>query len=316
MPFVLGIDTSNYTTSCALYDSDKNEVVKLSKLLPVKEGERGIRQSDAVFHHTAQLHLLLEELLKDKNIKLDCVCASSVPRRQEGSYMPCFTVGAATARSISAALNVPYFDASHQQGHIMAALFSSGRNDLLKERFIAFHISGGTTEAMIVSPEKDDVLSCELCAKTLDLNAGQLVDRVGVYMGLTFPAGKAMEKYASVYGSLPKVRPSLKEGDCCLSGFENKLTSMYKTEEDRPKVSAYTLAYVEATVSAMAESIIEKRGNLPLVFAGGVMSNSIIRESITKKFSADFAKPDYSCDNAAGVAIIGYHKYINYLERG
>ncbi len=310
MPCVLGIDTSNYTTSCALYRSEDNSITKLSKLLPVKEGERGIRQSDAVFHHTAQLHVLLEELLKDKNIRIDCVCASSVPRRQEGSYMPCFSVGAATARSISAALNVPCFDASHQQGHIMAALFSSGRLDLVSSEFLAFHISGGTTEAMIVTPHSEDILSCEICAKTLDLNAGQLVDRVGVYMGLSFPAGKEMERYALEYNGKPlRVKPSLKGADCCLSGFENKLTAMYKSPDDRAEVSALTLAYVEATVSAMAEKLVEKYGEISLVFAGGVMSNSIIRQSILNKFRADFAKPDFSCDNAAGVAIIGYQKY-------
>lgn len=314
MSFVLGIDTSNYTTSCALYNSEDNSVVKLSKLLPVKEGERGIRQSDAVFHHTAQLHLLLEELLKNKNIRIDCVCASSVPRRQEGSYMPCFSVGAATARSISAALNVPNFDASHQQGHIMAALFSSGRLDLSSREFIAFHVSGGTTEAMVVTPDEEDILSCKLCAKTLDLNAGQLVDRVGVYMGLSFPAGKELEKYALEYGSLPKVKPSLKGNDCCLSGFENKLTAMYKSPDDRAVVSAYTLSYVEATVSAMAKAMLDKYGDLPLVFAGGVMSNSIIRQSIQSKFTSDFAKPDFSCDNAAGVAIIGYHKFLKFMK--
>ena len=62
MPYYLGIDTSNYTTSCALYNSDTDTVVHRKKLLPVKKGELGLRQSDAVFHHTVQLPELMREL--------------------------------------------------------------------------------------------------------------------------------------------------------------------------------------------------------------------------------------------------------------
>lgn len=309
MALILGIDTSNYTTSCALYNTEDKSVIQQKQLLPVKQGECGIRQSDAVFHHTKQLPELMHKLFEDVSEKIDAVCVSATPRRQEGSYMPCFTVGVSTARSLSAAMNIPLYDTSHQQGHIMAALYSAKRLDLLSEKFLAFHVSGGTTEAILVTPDKDDIFTCEIVGKTLDLNAGQLIDRVGVMLGLQFPCGKELEELATEYTEPIKVKPVLKGTDCCLSGFENKLRDIYEQSNDKVKTAAYALAFVEATISAMTEKFFEKYGRLPVVYAGGVMSDMIIRRELLKKFYADFAEPQFSCDNAAGVAVIGGYKF-------
>ena len=153
MSRILGIDTSNYTTSAALYDTESGEIFQSKMLLPVKPGEKGIRQSDAVFHHTAQLPQVISSL-KEKCGGFTQICAIGVstrPRSVEGSYMPCFTVGTGTAHVLSEILGVPLLKFSHQEGHIAAALFSSGRTDLLNGRFIAFHVSGGTTEALLVN---------------------------------------------------------------------------------------------------------------------------------------------------------------------
>ncbi|MBQ8000676.1 MAG: peptidase M22 [Ruminococcus sp.] len=310
MALVLGIDTSNYTTSCALYDSDTNTVLQYKQLLPVKQGECGIRQSDAVFHHTRQLPELIKQLFAEhKGKSIDAVCVSVTPRRQEGSYMPCFTVGAGVAQCIASAMGIPLFDVSHQQGHIAAALYSADKLDMCSERFLAFHVSGGTTEAILVTPDKVDVIACNIVGKTLDLNAGQLIDRVGVLLGLQFPCGAELEKLACLNTDTVKVRPVLKGTDCCLSGFENKLTDIYNKTGDKSYTAAVTLSYVEATISAMTEKIFEEYSVLPVVYAGGVMSDAIIRDKLNDKFSAFFAQPQYSCDNAVGVAVLGAIKY-------
>lgn len=312
MALVLGIDTSNYTTSCALYDSQRNDLFQLKKLLPVKLGECGIRQSDAVFHHTRQLPNLISQLFAlAESRTIDAVCVSATPRRQEGSYMPCFTVGMCVAQSIASAMNIPCFDVSHQQGHIVAALYSADKLSQTCERFLAFHVSGGTTEAILISPDDKDIISCEIVGKTLDLNAGQLIDRVGVMLGLQFPCGKELESLAENCTKPIKVKPVLKGTDCCLSGFENKLSDIYNKTSDKELTCATTLAYVEATVSAMTQSILDKFGQMPVVYAGGVMSDAIIRDKLKLKFNADFAAPEFSCDNAAGVAVLGAMK----LER-
>ncbi|MBE6734335.1 MAG: peptidase M22 [Ruminococcaceae bacterium] len=306
MALVLGLDTSNYTTSCALYDSDTNTVIQRKQLLPVKEGECGIRQSDAVFHHTKQLPVLIEDLFSGvNNKKIDAVCASLTPRRQEGSYMPCFTVGFGVARCIASSMDIPLYDVSHQQGHIAAALYSSEKLNYINNPFLAFHVSGGTTEAIYVTPSEDDVISCEIVGKTLDLNAGQLIDRIGVMMGLQFPCGKELEKLALQYNGKIKVKPVLKGNDCCLSGFENKLSTLYRETGDKALVAATTLAYVETTISAMTEELLVSLGDVPVVYAGGVMSNAIIKNKLCSKFNAEFAQPEFSCDNAVGVAVLG-----------
>ena len=310
MALVLGIDTSNYTTSCALYDSQNCTVIQKKQLLPVKSGECGIRQSDAVFHHTKQLPALMEKLFDGVSSVPDAISVSTTPRRCEGSYMPCFTVGEGVARSLSAAMNIPLFTNSHQEGHIAAALYSAGKLDLIGDRFLAFHVSGGTTEGMLVTSDKANVISCELVSESSDLNAGQLIDRTGVMLGLDFPCGKELEKLALEYNEPIKVKPSVKGTTCSLSGFQNKLQDIYRLSNDKNKTAAYTLAYVEATVSKMTENCFELFGKMPVVYAGGVMSNSIIRKSLESKFDAYFAEPDFSCDNAAGVALLGSIKLL------
>ena len=98
MPDFLGIDTSNYTTSVAVYDSEANKVYQTKKLLPVKQGELGLRQSDAVFHHTKQLPDMVELLFAEHDFAPEAVSVSVRPRNIEGSYMPCFLCGEGFAR--------------------------------------------------------------------------------------------------------------------------------------------------------------------------------------------------------------------------
>ena len=159
MPEYIGIDTSNYTTSAAVYISEEKRIVQMKKLLPVKEGELGLRQSDAVFHHTKQLPEMIEGLrMKYGEMKPCAVTASVRPRNIEGSYMPCFLCGEGTARSLSAVGDIPMYTTSHQVGHILAALYSADRLDLVKERFIAFHVSGGTTDCLLCEPDSEDII--------------------------------------------------------------------------------------------------------------------------------------------------------------
>ena len=307
--YVLGIDTSNYTTSLALIDENK-EVIQRKKLLPVKQGEVGLRQSDAVFHHTQQLYGLYEDLVKDIDTsQIKAVGVSMRPRPVEGSYMPCFTVGINAAEVISATLKIPLFMFSHQEGHIAAAVLSAGCDELFTKGFIAFHVSGGTTEAVLAKPEGSG-FQLEKIASTLDLNAGQAIDRVGVMMGLSFPCGKELEKLALNFDGQVKVKPTLKGCDCCLSGLENQCRKMYDNNSSKENIAYYCLKYIEATLKAMTDKLLEKYGRIPLIYAGGVMSNSIIRKTFETDYKAYFAEPDFSCDNAAGTAYLALREYM------
>lgn len=309
--YFLGIDTSNYTTSLALIDENKN-IIQRKKLLPVKDGELGLRQSDAVFHHTAQLHSLYTDLVKEINpADIKAVGVSTKPRPVEGSYMPCFSVGANTAKIISATLRVPLYEFSHQEGHIAAAIFSSKADELFEKDFIAFHVSGGTTEAVLAEPY-DYGFKLDIIASTLDLNAGQAIDRVGLMLGFKFPCGKELEKHALSYdGELKVKKPTLKNENCCLSGIENICRDLYNNNSSKEYISAYCLKYIENTLGEMTDKLLDKYGKLPLLYAGGVMSNSIIRSSFEKKYNAYFAEPEFSADNAAGIAYLTYRKANN-----
>ena len=307
MAIYLGFDTSNYTTSAAAYNDVSGCVFQKKLLLSVKDGERGLRQSDAVFHHVNQLKQVVEEVI-DNCGKPDAVGVSYAPRDAEGSYMPCFLVGLNTAMCMSAVADLPLYKFSHQAGHVAAAVFSSGHKELFSQRFIAFHVSGGTTEALLVEPDKNKIFDIKIVGQTLDLNAGQAVDRVGVAMGLRFPAGAELEKLALQSDKTFSPKPFVKGNDCSLSGVENKCVSMLSHGENHCDIARFCIDYVAATLDKMARNILEEYGSLPILFAGGVMSNSIIRERFSKDFGAYFATPEFSADNAAGTAYLAYLK--------
>lgn len=304
MSYYLGIDTSNYTTSVALYNTEDKSIVNIKKLLPVKQGEKGIRQSDAVFHHTVRLPELIEKLYKENNIKIDGVGVSTKPCNVDNSYMPCFLVGISVAKSISLALNIPLYEFSHQDGHIVAALYSANRLDLICEPFVAFHISGGTSQTIYVEPDSK-YFKTTLISESLDLKAGQAIDRVGLMMGLQFPCGPELEKLAlKSTEQYKKIKVFRRDGNFSLSGVENKCRKMLDDGISRDDVALYCIEYIYSALEDTVFETIEKLGNLPLVFSGGVMSNSIIQTKMKDKFNVSFAEPQFSSDNACGIAIL------------
>ena len=306
MSLFLGIDTSNYTTSAAVYDTETGRVVHAKKLLPVKQGERGIRQSDAVFYHTRQFPEIYEELCGQlpKDWKPDAVGVSTQPRRVEGSYMPCFLVGETIASSIAGTMHVPLYKFSHQEGHIMAALYSAERMDLIGQEFLAFHVSGGTTESLLVTKGTEAAIKAELLGSSTDLKAGQAIDRTGVMMGLPFPCGPALEKLALKSDKTFKLHASSRGFDCSLSGVENQTRAMIERGESPEDTALFCLKYVEISLQAMADALLDKYPEKHIVFSGGVMSNGIIKEDFKRRYDCSFAEPQFSADNAAGTAVL------------
>lgn len=299
----LGFDTSNYTTSVAVYDGV--EIKQAKKVLCVKSGEKGLRQSDAVFQHTVNMPSLLNSL-EINNI--EAVGVSTRPRNIQGSYMPCFLVGVNTANAVSKAAGVPMYETSHQVGHILASLYSVNRLDLINEQFIAFHLSGGTTEALLVKPDESEIISAEIIAQSLDLKAGQAVDRTGVMLGLDFPCGKQLDLLSRECEQNFKIKPSMKGLDCSLSGVENKARTMLENGASKQETAKFTLTYISQTICEMLRRIKREYGELPVVFSGGVASNSLLRQYVNNEFNAYFAQSEFSLDNAAGCAVYAYLK--------
>lgn len=309
---VIAFDTSNYTTSFAVADINGEVIENLKLPLPVNEGERGLRQSEALFHHVNRLPDLLDRYTKEGNIV--AVGYSKAPRDADGSYMPCFLAGKCAATTASKMLDVPLYSFSHQSGHIMAALYSAKHLDLVSERFFAFHVSGGTTEALLVSPCENNVFSVEKIGGTLDLNAGQVIDRVGVMMGINFPCGPELEKLALEYdGKADPYKLSVKGTECNLSGLENKAAKLFNETGDKARVAKFVLTAVSKSLEKITLNIFEKYGKLPVIYAGGVMSCSLIKNNLSKY--GEFAMPAFSADNAAGCAVLTQMEYKKYKEK-
>lgn len=304
MSYHLGIDTSNYTTSVAVYDDVTNSVISRKKLLPVKAGEKGIRQSDAVFHHTVQLPQLINDLANEFKGKISSIGVSTRPCNEDGSYMPCFFTGISVAEAVSSFMNIPLYKFSHQDGHVAAALYSAGKLELINEEFFAFHISGGTSQVLRVT-SNDNYFKTEIISDSLDLKAGQAIDRVGVMLGLAFPCGPELEKLA-LKSNLPlkKEKVFRRDGKFSLSGVENKCKKMFDDGCIPEDISFYCINYIRSALDDTVTEIISKYGELPLIFSGGVMSNSIIRNDFMNRYNAYFAEPQFSSDNACGIAIL------------
>ena len=307
---VMGIDTSNYTTSVGIVTLNGELVANIKCPLPVKMGECGLRQSDALFAHIKNLPVVMErarDVLSGRH--LVAIGVSERPRNVDGSYMPVFLAGVSAASSISATLGVPLYKFSHQCGHIMAALYSSGRTDLCESSFAAFHISGGTTELVKVTPCEVGFNS-SLVGGTKDLNAGQVIDRVGVMMGMPFPAGVHIEKAALSCKEKSRRKGVSSDGMYInLSGLENMAKKLYDETGDKSKVSLFVLDHIARSIEKMVLAYEAAYGKSTFVFAGGVMSNSIIKDYLMNVCEAYFAEPSLSSDNAVGIACLAAREY-------
>lgn len=304
MSYFLGIDTSNYTTSVSLYCDEDNRIISKKKLLPVADNQKGIRQSDAVFHHTVQLPELLKDLFNGIKYDIKAVGVSVKPCNDEQSYMPCFLSGVSVAVSVASALNVPLYRFSHQDGHIVAALFSANKLDLIKNDFLAFHISGGTSQALLVKPNQNYFETIKV-SDSLDLKAGQAIDRIGISLGLKFPCGPELEQLAIKSNKkLSKIKVFRRDGNFSLSGIENRCKKMLIEGNKPENIAMYCLSYIYSALDDTVIELIDKYGYLPIVFSGGVMSNTIIRNEMQKKYNSYFAEPQFSEDNACGIAVL------------
>ena len=306
----LGFDTSNYTTSAAVFGGGTAE--NRGRLLTVPEGALGLRQSDALFQHVKRLHLMVEQLRQEGALgQIAAVGASTRPREVEGSYMPCFLVGEGEGRALAAALGVPFCPCSHQQGHVAAAAWSAGREDLLDKPHLAWHLSGGTTELLRVEPEGHTVRA-EVVGGTSDIAAGQLVDRAGVLLGLPFPAGKALDALYPEADDADFFRVKLNGLTFSLSGMENKVKELAEKGEKPANIARFTIDTILDVLVRASRVAQEKWPGLPVLCSGGVASNRQIRAAMERECGSVFAQPQYATDNALGVAILTHRA----LERG
>ena len=300
---VIGIDTSNYTTSIACFDGISGE--NCSRLLPVKQGELGLRQSDAVFAHIKSLPELSGRLFSHiEKAQITAIGVSTRPRAVEGSYMPCFLVGYSHAKLLSDALGVPLVEVSHQQGHVAAGLWSAGCLELMDEPHLAWHLSGGTTELLLVEPQGKNVV-CTKIGGTTDISAGQLIDRTGQLLNLPFPSGKHLDALSQDARLQETFRVKCTDRAFSLSGVQNKVQQFHAAHGEPAETAAYALRCVAKAVFLASQQAMKDYPGLRIVFSGGVASNSMLRQTL-KPLNSVFAQPQFSTDNAMGVAVLAH----------
>ena len=303
--YYLGIDTSCYTTSCAIIDSDFHIVGEARKLLEVKPGERGLQQSNMVFQHTKALPKLMLEL---PQVPISGIGVSGFPRREENSYMPAFMVGLGQGETLSHILNVPLHIFAHQENHILAAL--RDLEHIPTEPFLALHLSGGTTELVYCHHQGEGIFESHIIGGSKDLQGGQYVDRIGVAMGLPFPAGKHLESLALQTTEYEPLPSSMKDGWISFAGpCSAAMRRINKTMSDLDK-SNLARAVFTSMGNALEKMItyhIKEKPVHTLIAVGGVMSNSLLRKRMEtyckrNRMTLHVAQPQYSVDNATGNA--------------
>ncbi len=296
----LGIDTSNYTTSAAVFRDDGTGL-NSSRLLDVPQGALGLRQSDALFQHVRRLPDQIAALDQAGMLsEISAVGASSAPRTAEGSYMPCFLAGLSQGKVLAQALHVPFFECSHQQGHVAAAAWSAGKIDLLDKPMLSWHLSGGTTELLLVHPEHE-MPQMEILGGTEDISAGQLIDRTGQKLRISFPAGKGLDALAAKSGSQEFFAVKLRDLHFSLSGVENQVQKRIDAGMPAEDVARFVLNTVAYVIDRITQAALKQYHNAPVLMSGGVASNMLLRNKLDY---ANFAQPQYSTDNAMGVAIL------------
>lgn len=311
----LGIDTSNYRTSLCVIDEESKIIFERKELIPVELGERGMMQSEALFHHLNRLPDLFSELPRE-DYRWLAIAASTRPRPIEGSYMPVFRAGENMARFSAIMLGIPFYETSHQEGHIEAALQSLG-NPIAHESFLTFHISGGTTELLHVHTYKDRY-SIQILGRSTDLHAGQFVDRIGVLMGLSFPAGPSLEKLAQKAQGTFTLPSSVQGYNMSFSGPESAAKRAFEAGVDHTEIALATQKVISNSIEKIVRKAVLETDLKDVLFVGGVASNQYIKQRLKQRLEHPaigarlyFTSPEYSGDNAYGVACIAKKRYLH-----
>ncbi|MCR6545953.1 O-sialoglycoprotein endopeptidase [Dehalobacterium formicoaceticum] len=313
----LGIDTSCYTTSIAVMNDQGQLIKDLRKVLRVKPGDRGLMQSEAVFQHVQNLPLLFNELAQAFDMdQLQSVCVSTKPRPIEKSYMPVFTVCHGFGQMIAQIKKISFFMTSHQEGHLMAGIWSA--EGPCSNEFIAVHLSGGTSEVLKVIKGQDH-FSIEILGATTDLHAGQFVDRIGVSLGLPFPAGAHLEKLAHTYrGEIPYLTTGVKGTEFSFSGPETGARKLLDQGFPPEAVARSVEHCIATTLEKVLRQVIQGTGLKEILMVGGVAANAYLRQRLIYRLEHPavgamlyFAPPRYATDNAVGTACLGLKKYQN-----
>ncbi len=314
---ILGIDTSCYTTSLALMGEDGVLLADCRKVLTVSHGRKGLAQSEMVYQHTRNLPALVEQLpLRDVDVEV--ICVSERPRPREDSYMPAFLPGLGLGRSLAKILHIPRIDSTHQHNHLYAVLWSLKQKP--RERFLLAHISGGTTDFLLCKKEIENPLGVSFTplGTSIDLHAGQFIDRVGVALGLSFPTGAQLETLAKKAGKPLPLKVWTAQNQMSLSGPCSAALRAIQQGADPAAVALGTEQCIARGLANVLLHLCKKESIQDVYLCGGVSANHEIRQQLQKNLVPSSIKiwagtPACSVDGAVGNAWLGVQKVRNFL---
>ena len=314
---ILAIETSCDDTSAAILKNDMvlSNIVSSQK---IHEIYGGVVPELASREHDKLIVPVVKEALSKANISLTEIEAIAYTRGPGllGSLLVCSSF----AKSLSMSLEIPLIEVNHMQAHLLCHFIEDNCDKKTNFPFIGVNISGGHTQIILCK----DYFNMDLIGETLDDSIGEAFDKCGKIMGLEYPAGPLIDKN-SLMGDPNKFKftvPKVEGLDFSFSGlktnFKRCVEKGIKAKESFLKEELNNLcSSIQPTIvkilSIKIEAAVNKTGIKNIVFGGGVSANSGIRNYFNKNKNLNvfFPKREYTTDNAAMIAMVGYLKFKN-----
>ena len=320
--YILGIESSCDDTSCAVI---KNELLlsNVTANQSIHQQYGGVIPELASRDHQKNIVPVVDAALKKAGITLSQLSAIAVTRGPglSGSLL----VGLSFAKSLSLALHIPLVEVNHMQGHILAHFVKEEEDTVASPTFpfLCLTVSGGHTQIVKITNH----LQFELLAETEDDAVGEAFDKAAKILGLPYPGGPLIDKYAKL-GDATKYKfpmPQLKNNNYSFSGV--KTAFLYFTQEQTKQntnfiednINDICASYQAHLIKYLLKNLLavsKETGIKQIAIAGGVSANSGLRselELLGKKhqWQTYIPKFEYCTDNAAMIAITGYYKFLN-----
>ena len=317
---ILGIESSCDDTAAAIIEDG----FILSSKIAGQEVHRqfgGVVPELASRAHQQNIIPVVEMALKDAGKTRNDITAVAFTRGP--GLLGSLLVGASFAKGFALARNIPLIDVNHLQAHVLAHFIQEKKvtKSLPEFPFLCLLVSGGHTQLIVVN----DYLDMKIIGQTIDDAAGEAFDKCAKVMGLPYPGGPMIDKYAEDGNPLAYKfnKPRIENLDFSFSGLKTSFLYFLRDslkennnfiEDHRHDICA---SIQKTIIDVLAEKLIKaaiQTGIKEIAIAGGVAANSglrtrIFEEGLQRKWRVFFPEFHYSTDNAAMIAITGYYKY-------
>lgn len=318
--YILAIESSCDDTSCAVLHNNK-VLSNVTAGQKIHEQYGGVVPELASRDHQKNIVPVVHAALTKAGIQQNQLNAIAVTRGP--GLMGSLLVGLSFAKSLSLALGIPIIEVNHMQGHILAHFIKDDEDQKVPEfPFLCLTVSGGHTQLVKVK----DNLSFEILGETIDDAVGEAFDKAAKIMGIAYPGGPLIDKYAKD-GDVKKFSFAFTKVpgyDYSFSGIKTSFLYFIQNnvqknpgfvEENRNDICASYQEHLIKVLLKNVKQVLQDTGIKQLAIAGGVSANSELRRQV-KNLETEFGietfipKFEYCTDNAAMIGITAYYKYL------